>query len=89
LVVLSESSVSSQEVEAEVESAMEREKSQGGTVLFPIRLDDAVMKAPSGWPALVRRGRHIGDFTGWKDHDAYQKSFDRLLRDLRASEGAR
>jgi hypothetical protein len=27
--------------------------------------------------------RHIGDFTRWKNHDAYQKALDRLLRDLR------
>ena len=27
--------------------------------------------------------RYIGDFTRWKDHDAYQKALDRLLRDLR------
>jgi len=26
----------------------------------------------------------IGDFRAWKDHDPYQKSFDRLLRDLKA-----
>jgi hypothetical protein len=25
----------------------------------------------------------LGDFTHWKDHDAYQKALDRLLRDLR------
>ena len=32
----------------------------------------------------VRLGaRHIGDFTRWKEHDAYQKALDRLLRDLR------
>jgi hypothetical protein len=84
LVVLSESSVASQEVEAEVEAAMDREKSHGVTVLFPIRLDDAVIMAPSGWPALVRRSRNIGDFTGWKDHDKYQAAFARLLRDLKA-----
>jgi hypothetical protein len=30
--------------------------------------------------------RHIGDFRRWKDHDAYQKSFARLLRDLKASD---
>jgi hypothetical protein len=28
--------------------------------------------------------RHIGDFTGWKDHDSYQKAFARLMRDLKA-----
>jgi hypothetical protein len=27
--------------------------------------------------------RSIGDFTRWKEHDAYQKAPDRLLRDLR------
>jgi hypothetical protein len=85
LLVLSEGSVASQEVESEVEAAMDREKAQGGTVLFPIRLDDAAMGAP-GWPALVRRTRHIGDFTRWKDHDAYQAAFTRLLKDLKAVE---
>ena len=28
--------------------------------------------------------RHIGDFHAWKDHDEYRKSFERLLRDLKA-----
>ncbi len=28
----------------------------------------------------------LGDFRGWKDHDCYQKAFDRLLRDLKAEE---
>ena len=28
-------------------------------------------------------GRGLGDFTRWKEHDAYQKALDRLLRDLR------
>jgi len=27
--------------------------------------------------------RHIGDLTRWKEHDSYQNSFDRLMRDLR------
>lgn len=30
----------------------------------------------------------IPDFTHWKDHDAYQKAFERLLRDLKQGEGA-
>jgi hypothetical protein len=35
------------------------------------------------WAHDIKRTRHIGDFSRWKDHDAYQKAFDRLLRDLR------
>jgi hypothetical protein len=37
----------------------------------------------TGWAADIKRSRHIGDFRRWKDHDAYSKSFDRLLRDLK------
>jgi hypothetical protein len=37
------------------------------------------------WAEHIRNTRHIGDFTQWKNHDAYQKAFKRLLRDLRAS----
>lgn len=62
LLVLSQESIASEWVAAEVEAAIEKE-SLGRTVLFPIRLDDAVMNINSGWPALVKRTRHIGDFT--------------------------
>jgi len=84
LLVLSKNSVSSDWVEKEVETAFERERRDKRTVLFPIRLDDAVMKIQDGWPGDIRRTRHIGDFTEWKEHDSYQKAFQRLLRDLKA-----
>ena len=84
LLLISEKSAKSQEVENEVEAAMDREKSHGLTVLFPIRLDETALNVDSGWPALVRRTRHIGDFTHWRNHEHYQKAFDRLLPDLRA-----
>jgi hypothetical protein len=71
-------------VEAEVEAAFEKERKQKRTVLFPIRLDDTVMKTTQAWAADVRRRRHIGDFTQWKKHDHFEKVFARLLRDLKA-----
>jgi hypothetical protein len=37
----------------------------------------------AAWAAHLRRSRHIGDFRAWKDHDAYQRTLERLLRDLR------
>lgn len=86
LLILSEASVESQWVEQEVERAMQKERdSRGSTVLFPIRLDDAVMHREGGWPNYLRNTRNIGDFTRWKDHDAYQQAFQRLLRDLKAT----
>lgn len=44
------------------------------------------MRTDQAWAADIRRRRHIGDFTRWKDHDSYQKAFERLLRDLKADE---
>jgi len=86
LLVLSEHSVASQWVEQEVETALARERKQDETMLFPIRLDNAVMEMEGGWPALIKNTRNIGNFSQWKEHDAYQKGFNRLLRDLKAEE---
>jgi hypothetical protein len=53
------------------------------TVLFPVRIDDAVFTTNEAWALKLRDNRNIGDFRHWKDHDAYQKTLARLLRDLR------
>jgi hypothetical protein len=84
LLILSVHSIGSSWVEKEVKKALEEEDTlqPKQTVLFPIRLDDAVMKTKEAWAGLVRRDRNIGDFTRWKDHDNYQQSFARVLRDL-------
>lgn len=84
LLVLSEHSVASRWVQKEVETAFEEEQRQGKLILFPIRLDTAVMETSQAWAADIRRMRNIGDFSRWKDHDAYQGAFERLLRDLKA-----
>jgi hypothetical protein len=86
LLVLSESSIESPWVEEEVEAALEKERQQKKQVLFPVRLDDAVMTSPQPWAARVRRIVHMGDFRDWKSHDKYKETFGRLLRDLKASE---
>jgi hypothetical protein len=84
MIIMSDESVKSRWVEREINAAREREDREKRTVLFPIRIDDAVMEAPQPWAADIRRTRHIGDFRRWKDHDSYQKGLERLLRDLRA-----
>ena len=86
LLVLSKTSVESQWVEQEVETALARERQQKTTILFPVRIDDTVMTLEAGWPALIRNTRNIGNFQGWETHGVYQKAFDRLLRDLKAAE---
>ena len=54
LLVLSAHSVASEWVRNEVETALEKERRQKRPVLFPIRLDEAVMGAEAGWAGLVR-----------------------------------
>ena len=83
LLVLSEAAIASTWVEGEVEKAFEEERQRGGLVLFPVRLDDAVLTTKAAWAGHLRRTRHIGDFRAWKDYDAYQRTLERLLRDLR------
>jgi hypothetical protein len=43
--------------------------------------DDAVMDTKEAWAAKLR-ARLIGDFQNWKNHDAYKKTFERVVRDL-------
>ncbi len=84
LLVLSENSIQSPWVEREVQAAFEREQRSNKLVLFPIRLDEAVMETPRAWAADIRRTRHIGEFNRWRDHDSYKRALERLLRDLKA-----
>ena len=83
LLILSEHSVQSDWVEHEVEHALDLERERKKVSLFPVRIDDAIMESKTGWAGNVKR-QHIGDFTQWKQHDAYQSAFDRLLQDLKA-----
>jgi hypothetical protein len=83
LLILSEYSVRSDWVREEVEACLERERREKRLVLFPVRVDDAVMDATEAWAASVRRQRHIGDFRDWKKHDTYHDELQRLLRDLK------
>jgi TIR domain len=82
LLVLSEHSVESVWVESEVETAFEKERQQKRLMLFPIRLDDAVMQTRYAWAAEIRRTGNIADFRGWTQSASYQQGLDGLLRDL-------
>jgi hypothetical protein len=83
LLILSEGAIVSDWVEGEVTRALDEERERKNVVLFPVRIDDAVMKTSEAWARLLRGQRNIGDFSGWKDHHSYQRSFERLMRDLR------
>jgi hypothetical protein len=79
LLVLSEVSIACEWVEDEVTRAFAEEQQREGTVLFPVRIDDAVFTTNEAWAVKPRDDRNIGDFRRWKDHDRYQKTLTRLL----------
>ena len=89
LLILSEDAIASDWVEGEVTRALDEERERKRLVLFPIRVDDAVLETKEAWARLLRGQRNIGDFTRWKDHDAYQKALERVLRDLKVEDALR
>lgn len=84
VLILSENALSSGWIEDEVKKGFAEERSRNQRVLFPVRIDDAVMDSGKPWITKLRDNRNIGDFTKWKEHDAYKATFERVLRDLKA-----
>jgi TIR domain len=85
LLILSKSAIASDWVENEVSKAFAEERRRKQVVLFPVRIDQTVMNTDEPWARMLRDQRNIGDFRRWKDHDAYQQAFDRVLRDLKTT----
>ena len=86
LVVLSKHSIKSNWVAYEVEKALDKEPEGFTNVLFPIRLDKAVLSCDTQWAKDIQRRRHIGNFERWKEYHEYQLSFNLLLRGLTAKQ---
>ena len=80
LLIISRHSINSEWVEKEVETAFEEERKRKMIILFPIRVDQDVMNCDKAWAADIRRTRHIGDFTDWKDDAFYQNALNKLIR---------
>jgi len=92
LLVLSEASMNSPWVKTEIANARAREDREKKQMLFPITL--APFEDVKKWElfdadrgidsAREIREYFIPDFSNWKDHDSYQKAFQRLVKDLKA-----
>jgi hypothetical protein len=92
VVVLSKESIQSEWVQQELRRARRAELRDKRRKLFPIRLVD--FEALQEWEcqdsstgsdlAEEIRQYFISDFTRWKEHDAFEREFARLLRDLKA-----
>jgi hypothetical protein len=92
LLILSRDSMCSPWVKTEIAQARQKERSQNRRVLFPIRL--VSFEQVRAWKqfdadlgddsAREIREYYLPDFSRWKNQDAYQPAFDRLLSALEA-----
>ena len=92
LLVLSPDSMNSKWVKTEIRKAITAEIKEGKRKLFPIRLVD--FNRIREWECFDEdsgkdlgdeiREYYIPDFSNWKDHDAFESAFARLLEALKA-----
>ena len=92
LLVLSDSSILSEWVMTEIRKALAQEKKENRRKLFPIRLVD--FPTLEEWECMSSTGENLAeevrqyfipDFSNWKNHDAFEKAFERLQKDLQAA----
>ncbi|MDT5272845.1 MAG: hypothetical protein QOH49_5031 [Acidobacteriota bacterium] len=94
LLILSEDSMRSDWVTTEIQSALETGIKEDRRKLFPIAIVEfnrikawKCIDADTGKDlAKEVRKYFLPDFSNWKEHDAFEKAFERLLHDLRAEE---
>lgn len=94
LIVLSENSLQSEWVMTEIRRARQVEIRENRRKLFPIRLVSfetiqswKCFDADSGKDLAVEvREYFVPDFSDWKNRDAFENAFAKLLRDLKAQQ---
>jgi len=87
VVILSEHSLQAKPVLYEIERTVAREKKSKRSVLFPIRVDDAIFTWRDKLKDELLKA-HVGDFSRWKTKAGYDAALKRLLRELRAEKHA-
>ena len=94
LIVLSKRSMESDWVATEIRRTRKVEVEENRRMLFPLRLTD--YETVKNWEcfdadhgkdlAVELREYFIPDFSNWKSPDAFESAFNRLIKDLRATE---
>ncbi|MEO8593834.1 MAG: toll/interleukin-1 receptor domain-containing protein [Candidatus Solibacter sp.] len=91
LLILSDASMGSNWVKTEIANARAKETQQRRQMLFPLTLvpfdrikEWKLFDADTGIDSAREiREYFVPDFSNWKDHGAYQRVFDKMVRDLK------
>jgi hypothetical protein len=73
-------------VENEVSKVLTEERRRKQVVLFPVRIDQTVMKTDEPWAVMQRNGTSATSEAGRTTMPTSRRS-DRVLRDLKAAPG--
>ena len=79
VVICSKDSLQSVPVIREIERALQKEDREHRNVLFPIRIDDYLLKKWEHPRKADVVSNVAGDFRGWENHAVYAKVFPRFL----------
>lgn len=85
LLILSKHSIESAWTRDEVEAAMEFERKEGRTMLFPISLDTSFLTSDVAWVSTIRRAINVG-FMNWSNPQTYAEGLEHLLQSLATKE---
>jgi hypothetical protein len=85
VIVMSQASVRSLWVQKEIEHAFDLERIRQRTVLFPVRLDEAVFSSTITPQVGQLKDRPILDFSDWRDKGRYQRHFHDLSEERLAN----
>ena len=95
LLCCSESSLTSWWVDSEIDRAFQKERDlfklrkHKVLALIPLDLDGFLLEKWDSGKSQEVKTRLAADFQGWQDGIKFEASFDKLLKALRADEGAR
>lgn len=83
----SEAALKSWWVEKEFKNAISKEEDYTETVLIPITLDDYVFKqSADNWTVGEIKRRFVQDFSKWKEHDAFEQAFKKVVEALKTKD---
>jgi len=83
VVVCSADSLQSGPVNREIERALQREDRESRHILFPIRIDGYLFEKWGHPRKADVISKVVGNFIGWEHPATYQKSLERLLKNLK------